>query len=263
MGHTGTLDPQAEGVLPVCIGRATKLMDHLAAENKTYKAQLILGTTTDTADHTGNVLTTKPVNVTAADIKNAADSFIGGYMQIPPMYSAVKVGGRRLYQLARSGQVIDREARPVKIYRINILEEDLKNNRIWLEVDCGKGTYIRSLCEDIGQKLGCGGCMGNLIRTKSGIFTSENALRVSEFKDNIEKIQDFLLPADKAFLAPKGYVTGPLKAAINGHSLHPGHVAIEKLPDNRLCWIYYGETIIGLYRLQGGLFKPEVMMYEN
>ena len=262
IGHTGTLDPQAEGVLPVCMGRATKLTNYLMSKSKTYQAELILGMTTDTGDHTGKVLTTKTVNTTAADVKDAASSFAGGYMQVPPMYSAIKIDGKRLYQLARAGKSVDRKARFAEIFRIDIINEDLKNNRVWLEIDCGKGTYIRTLCEDIGEKLGCGGCMGDLTRTRSGIFTVQNSLPVSEFKDNTEKIIDFLVPADEAFPAPKGFVTD-LKMAVNGHSLRPGNVDIEMLENDSLCWLYYGETIIGLYRLQAGMFKPEVMMYEN
>ena len=190
VGHTGTLDPQAEGVLPICVGKATKMAAFITAENKSYKAELLLGLTTDTGDHTGAILTGKlpdasdpgfPEDLVQAAIK----SFIGGYQQIPPMYSAIKIGGKKLYELARQGKQIERQPRFVEITRIDILE--INNNRIWLDIDCGKGTYIRSLCEDIGAKLKTGGCMGDLIRTKSGQYTINTAKKLSEIEQMIKK----------------------------------------------------------------------------
>lgn len=188
-GHAGTLDPQAEGVLPVCIGRSTKLVDYLASD-KAYRAELILGKTTDTDDHTGVVLSacdTPKACEMIEEVKEAAKFFIGGYEQVPPMYSAIKTNGKKLYELARSGQVIERKPRKVEIYNIEVSLEvtDEDNGRMWLDVDCGKGTYIRSLCRDIGQKLGYGGCMGDLIRTKSGPFTIDTAIKLSE----LEKVE--------------------------------------------------------------------------
>lgn len=197
VGHTGTLDPQAEGVLPVCVGRAaTRLAGIITDGGKSYQAELILGMTTDTGDHTGQVLTRSESIPPIQDILEAAKSFEGGYMQVPPMYSALKINGQRLYKLARAGQTVERAPRPVEISRINLLEGS--GNRIWIEVDCGKGTYIRSLCEDIGAKLNCGGCMGDLIRTKSGPFTVESALRLSELESLIEeeRFDSFLLPPE-------------------------------------------------------------------
>ena len=266
IGHTGTLDPQAEGVLPVCVGRATKLVDYLTAESKTYKAELILGKTTDTADHTGKVLTTKVVDITAPEIENATACFVGGYMQMPPMYSAIKVHGKRLYQLAREGKTVERKARPVAISRIDITKIDFDNHRLWLEIDCGKGTYIRSLCEDIGEKLGCGGCMGDLVRTRSGAFTLAHALKLSALEALSQNPcqWDFLIPVDQAFPVPKLIVTQYLKTMMNGHSVHHDHVTInENIKEGHFYWLCYGETIIGLYKLEGGMFKLEVMMYEN
>jgi tRNA pseudouridine55 synthase len=196
VGHTGTLDPQAEGVLPVCVGRATKLAGSLTAQDKSYLAELVLGITTDTGDTTGAVTSTSDVNVSLPDIEKCVSSFVGGYMQVPPMYSAIKVNGKKLYELARAGKTIEREARFVEIYRIEIKEagcSEAANCRIWLDIDCGKGTYIRSLCEDIGGKLGCGGTMGALTRTRSGAFALENALRLSEIERKIkEDSWDFL-----------------------------------------------------------------------
>ena len=165
IGHTGTLDPDATGVLPVCLGKATKLCDLLTDKNKTYEAVLLLGKTTDTQDITGEVLEEKVNRGTdRRKVREAIEGFIGDYEQIPPMYSALKVNGKKLYELAREGKVIERKARPVKILDIQILEIDLPKVR--MEVSCSKGTYIRTLCHDIGEKLGCGGCMESLIRTR-------------------------------------------------------------------------------------------------
>ena len=169
IGHTGTLDPDATGVLPVCLGKATKLCDLLTDKNKTYEAVLLLGKTTDTQDITGEVLEEKSTEaLTEEKVREAIEGFIGDYEQIPPMYSALKVNGKKLYELAREGKVIERKARPVKILDIQILEIDLPKVR--MEVSCSKGTYIRTLCHDIGEKLGCGGCMESLIRTRVSTF---------------------------------------------------------------------------------------------
>ena len=158
IGHTGTLDPDATGVLPVCLGKATKLCDLLTDKDKTYEAVMLLGMTTDTQDITGRILEEKSTETLTADkVREVIESFIGDYDQIPPMYSALKVNGKKLYELAREGKVVERKARPVKILDIRIIEMDLP--RVRMEVSCSKGTYIRTLCHDIGQKLGCGGPM--------------------------------------------------------------------------------------------------------
>ncbi|HPU63239.1 MAG TPA: tRNA pseudouridine(55) synthase TruB, partial [Mobilitalea sp.] len=157
IGHTGTLDPEAEGVLPVCIGKATKVVDLIVDKDKTYEAVMKLGIVTDTQDMTGNILKEAPVYVDLQQIKNAAEKFIGGYDQIPPMYSAVKVNGKKLYELARQGKEIERTPRRVMIHNIEILNYNPEEHEIRLRVDCGKGTYIRTLLHDIGEVLGCGG----------------------------------------------------------------------------------------------------------
>ena len=157
IGHTGTLDPDAEGVLPICLGRATKLCDMLTDKDKTYEAVLLLGCATDTQDITGTVLESREVpEFKPEEISDVLQSFAGEYAQVPPMYSAIKVNGRKLYELAREGKEIERKARIVQIYEIRIKKIELP--RIWMEVRCSKGTYIRTLCHDIGQKLGCLGC---------------------------------------------------------------------------------------------------------
>ncbi len=184
IGHTGTLDPEAEGVLPVCLGKATRLCDMLTDKNKTYCTVLLLGKETDTQDISGKVLCEKKVEVTEEEVQKAIQSLIGSYAQIPPMYSAIKVNGKKLYELARAGKVVEREARMVTIYEIEI--ESINLPRVAMKVHCSKGTYIRTLCYDIGKKLGCGGTMESLLRIKVGRFLKEDSLTLAE----IEKLQN-------------------------------------------------------------------------
>lgn len=180
IGHTGTLDPQAEGVLPVCLGTGTKLCDMLTDKDKEYEAVLLLGISTDTQDTTGMVLSEKPVTVTEDEVRNRILAFVGEYDQIPPMYSAIKINGRKLYELAREGKEIERKARRVSIFSITVLSVELP--RVRIRVECSKGTYIRTLCHDIGVSLGCGGCMEELIRTRAGTFVKDSALTLSEIE---------------------------------------------------------------------------------
>ncbi len=184
IGHTGTLDPQAEGVLVICLGKATKLCDILPDHDKEYEATLLLGTTTDTEDTTGQILNQQEVSVTEEQVQEAILSFLGTYEQVPPMYSAIKVNGQKLYELARQGKVIERQPRPVTLYRLEILDVDLP--RVVFRIQCSRGTYIRSLCRDIGKKLGCGGCMERLVRTKACGFQAVNSLRLSEIEGLVQ-----------------------------------------------------------------------------
>lgn len=184
IGHTGTLDPQAEGVLVICLGKATKLCDILPDHDKEYEATLLLGTTTDTEDTTGQILSQQEVSVTEEQVQEAILSFLGTYEQVPPMYSAIKVNGQKLYELARQGKVIERQPRPVTLYRLEILDVDLP--RVVFRIQCSRGTYIRSLCRDIGEKLGCGGCMERLVRTKACGFQAVNSLRLSEIEGLVQ-----------------------------------------------------------------------------
>ena len=177
IGHTGTLDPDAEGVLPVVLGKATRLVEMLTEKEKTYETVLHLGIETDTQDMTGQVLKELPVQVSEEKLKETVESFLGEQQQIPPMYSALKVNGKKLYELAREGKTVERKARPVTFSEIQIMEMDFP--LIKLSVTCSKGTYIRTLCHDIGQKLGCGGCMEELLRTRSGQFTLEERMKSS------------------------------------------------------------------------------------
>ena len=179
IGHTGTLDPDAEGVLPVCFGKATKLCDMLTDKDKTYETVLLLGKTTDTQDISGEVLKEGDTQqITEEMLRNAILSFVGEYAQIPPMYSALKVNGKKLYELAREGKEVERKARPVTIYHIQIKE--IQMPRVRMEVRCSKGTYIRTLCHDIGETLGCGGCMEELLRTQVERFEIKDSICLSE-----------------------------------------------------------------------------------
>lgn len=180
IGHTGTLDPQAEGVLVVCLGKATKLCDLLPDHDKEYEATLLLGVSTDTEDTTGTVLEEKEVLAGEAEVREAILSFLGEYEQIPPMYSAIKVNGRKLYELARQGKVIERTPRPVSIYHLEIIE--MKLPRVVFRIQCSRGTYIRSLCRDIGIKLGCGGCMEKLVRSKACGFSMSDSLTLTDIE---------------------------------------------------------------------------------
>lgn len=194
IGHTGTLDPDAEGVLPVCLGKATKVCDLLTDKNKEYEAVMLLGTVTDTQDVTGTVLEEKDVHVTEEQVREVILSFVGDYMQVPPMYSALKVDGKKLCDLARAGVTVERKARPVQILGIDILEVNLP--RVRMRVNCSKGTYIRTLCQDIGEKLGCGACMESLLRTQVSHFKVEEALRLSEIEKLVAKEAGDLAPED-------------------------------------------------------------------
>lgn len=187
IGHTGTLDPAAVGVLPVCLGKATKVCDLLTDKDKTYRCIMLLGMDTDTQDTTGEVLSRREVMVTEQEITEAVMSFVGDYQQIPPMYSALKVNGKKLYELARAGKEVERKARPVRIEEIVI--ESMELPRVTLEVTCSKGTYIRTLCHDIGQKLGCGGCMEHLTRTRVADFTLEDSMTLGEIEAAVKGME--------------------------------------------------------------------------
>lgn len=182
IGHTGTLDPMATGVLPLCIGIATKAADILTLSDKAYRAEFVLGKTTDTLDAEGEILSECEVNVSEDDIRIAIESFIGEIEQIPPMYSAIKQNGKKLYELAREGIEVERKVRRVTIHSIDVIEIVMNENRVVIEVSCSKGTYIRTLCDDIGKKLGCGAYMTALRRIKTGCFTIDDAYTPEEIE---------------------------------------------------------------------------------
>lgn len=212
IGHTGTLDPDATGVLPVCIGTATKLCDMLTDKTKEYEATFRLGITTDTQDISGKVLYKKEVDITQDKLEQCIMSFIGKQQQIPPMYSAIKINGQKLYDLARAGKEVEREPRDIEITDIEIVEilhENESDSEICtgavIKVGCSKGTYIRTLCNDIGQKLGCGATMTKLVRTRSGQFNLDNALTLAQIEEIFhadesgDSVSKIVIPVDMVF----------------------------------------------------------------
>ena len=196
IGHGGTLDPLATGVLPVFVGRATRGVEFFEHAQKTYEAVLRLGVSTDTEDITGTVLEEKQVRVTQQQLLQALEQFRGDILQVPPMYSAIKVNGQKLYDLARKGKEVERQPRPVTIFKLECLGFDGASAR--LLVHCSKGTYIRTLCKDIGAALGCGGCMEALRRVSAGSYTIEQAVRLQELVES-EDPGKYLMPVDSLF----------------------------------------------------------------
>ena len=266
VGHTGTLDPDATGVLPICLGRATKLSDYLASEDKTYVAEVILGVETNTGDISGEVTAKKAVNFNENAIEQAVQSFHfdtrGQYMQVPPMYSAIKIGGKKLYELARKGETIERPARPVVIHDIKVLSFEPKKNTFTIDVKCSKGTYIRSLATDIGHALGCGATMGELTRTQSGTFSINDAMKLDDIKEaaNAGRLAELILPVDKLLPYPKVYVTGAeLVLAQNGNPL-PLSVMDMPTATGQKFWICGDNGIIGLYASDSTKFRAQILM---
>ena len=260
IGHTGTLDPDATGVLPVCLGSATKLCDMLTDKEKEYIAKVQLGVTTDTQDMTGTVLSHKEVNVSKEEVIAAIESFVGPYEQIPPMYSALKVNGKKLYELAREGKEVERKARPVVIHYIEILEMDLPE--IIIRVGCSKGTYIRTLCHDLGQKLGCGAAMAALERTKSGQFSLDTAITLEELEEKIKAageqrevfLQSIVIPVDQMFskLAELRLLPEWERLVQNGNSFEEKNLKKEFMEkerkDKSQYRVYIGENVfMGVY----------------
>lgn len=266
IGHTGTLDPAAEGVLPVCLGSATKLVEFLTDRSKTYRAVLLLGVETDSQDMTGTVLTTREVRCSEDEVRAAAQSFVGGYDQIPPMYSAKKQGGKKLVDLARQGITVERPARRVDIS--DICFEEISLPRAVMTVDCGKGTYIRTLCHDIGETLGCGGAMEALLRTRVGNFRIEDAYTLSELEaamqageieDRIVSIEDCLglYPARKALPEADAKLR-------NGNAVGESVVSGETDDEGALVRLYLSDgSFVGLFQKRGGQYRAEKMFLER
>lgn len=201
IGHTGTLDPEATGVLPVCLGKGTKVCELLTDKDKVYETVMCLGVVTDTQDMTGTVLKQTPVRTGREEIEAALDQFRGEYDQIPPMYSALKVQGKKLYELAREGKVIERKARRIQIFGLDLLEIEPDGMHVHMRIHCSKGTYIRTLCHDIGEKLGCGAAMEKLIRTRVGIFEIDDAMTLEEVEACVREnvIDEKIRPIDSLF----------------------------------------------------------------
>lgn len=264
IGHTGTLDPDAEGVLPVCLGRATKLCGMLTDKDKCYEAVMLLGVVTDTQDISGQVMESQDAGrVTEEEVRRAVNSYIGEIEQVPPMYSALKVNGKKLYELAREGKVVERKPRQICIHDIEILGLELP--RIRLLVHCSKGTYIRTLCHDIGQTLGCGACMEQLTRTKSGDFSIEDSMTLKEIEEIKQRdaIADILIPIDRMFNGyPKVEVSESFEyLACNGNSLPVKAVsAPEDITDGGSVRLYGQDgSFIGIFRYEAGEMEYKVV----
>lgn len=251
-GHTGTLDPDAEGVLPICLGKATKLSSYIMDGYKRYKAELTLGIETTTEDASGEITARKEVNADFQDIVSVLENFKGEYMQTPPMYSAIKIKGKKLYELARQGKEIEREKRKVFIQSIEVLEYKAPDKCV-LDVVCSKGTYIRTLCSDIGKALGCGGHMSALLRTETSGFKLEDGIKIDDLRKLAEenKIHEALIPMEKVLDKwPKAYIKPEAeKILLNGGKIYEEFFeAEEELNIGKQFTAYYsGNSLAGIY----------------
>ena len=272
IGHTGTLDPDAVGVLPVCTGRATKLCGMITDWGKTYEAVMLLGTRTDTQDISGNILSQTEVNVTKIQIMDVIDSFTGEYDQIPPMYSALKHNGKKLYELARQGIEIERKPRRVNIKSILINDINLEDSdkTVTFTVECSKGTYIRTLCEDIGNRLGCGACMQSLKRTRVGSFSIDNSYTLSQIEQMVQagKTDEILTPIDEMFSDSRKIIISQEydKLLYNGNKLPynsiQGKNDVQHNEDEQVRVYDKNDEFIGVYRFEGNEFVPVKMFYQ-
>lgn len=269
IGHTGTLDPDAEGVLPVCLGKATKLCDLLTDKDKIYDAVLKLGVSTDTQDLTGTILREQMVVSTKEEIENTIISFIGEYYQTPPMFSALKVNGKRLYELAREGIEIERQARLVHIHNIDIIE--ICEDEIRMVVSCSKGTYIRTLCHDIGEKLGCGGSMKSLIRTRVSKFVIQDSLKLSDVEElrDSKNLDSYIIKIEDMFLEYSKIVVIEefAKFIYNGNIISKDMLLNKTIVDTtKQVRVYdYLNHFVGVYELleDDFTYKPVKMFLEK
>ena len=262
IGHTGTLDPDAVGVLPVCIGKGTKLCDMITDTDKTYEAVMLLGISTDTQDISGNVLSKKDVAVDEKTLIETIDSFVGEYKQIPPMYSAIKVNGRKLYQLAREGIEIERSPRDVYIHSIHINDMNLQDGEpsVTMTVSCSKGTYIRTLCHDIGEKLGCGACMKSLSRTRVGRFYIDDSYTINQIAAlNLKgELSSIVTPVDSMFDYPEIRIKREYdKLLYNGNQLPlSAGKALDGNTDDKVRIYNESGEFIGIYSMDDSGYKP-------
>ena len=252
IGHTGTLDPLATGVLPVLVGNATKLSDLIMADEKKYKARVTLGITTDTDDSTGEIIERKDVSVTEEKLKETVKKFVGEIAQIPPMYSAIKIDGQKLYRLARQGIEIERKPRDITVYSIDISNFD--GISFDMDVHCSKGTYIRALCRDIGEALDTGAVMSELERTMSGVFTKENAYSFEQIENAVKsgEIENLLMPADSVLddflrIDVNSEYSQKIK---NGIRLRPGQLGIKKYTEDEIFKIYEDNNLLCLLKVK-------------
>lgn len=258
IGHGGTLDPMATGVLPVFVGRATRAVEFFENAQKEYIATLRLGLLTDTEDTSGKVLQTRPVTAAREEVEAVLTQFLGKQMQVPPMYSAVKIEGKKLYELARQGKTVERQPRPIEIFALELLDRQGVDCRI--RVQCSKGTYIRTLCKDIGLALGCGGTMAALRRSRAGAYSLEDAMELQDLLDRSERGQDvegLLRPVDTMFSQCPGVRLSPKQEKLcrNG-----GAFASDLPPgDYRL---YGAEEFLALGQCRDGQMRTVKSFFE-
>ncbi len=265
VGHAGTLDPLATGVLPVMIGGATKFLCHLPEHDKGYRAEFILGKTTDTLDITGNVTAEYPVCCTDADVEAVCEDIKGKIMQVPPMYSAVSVGGKRLYELARSGVEVERQAREVEIKRLDMLPKN--GDAYVIDVLCSKGTYIRSLIDDIGNKLGTGAVMTSLCRTQACGFTLADCADLESLfvaKEAGEDMHKYLLPVENAFFQYEKLTVSPAQAIRfkNGGALDAERIK-SQISNNTVYRVYSPDDVfLGIGKEENSQLKVKRLLVE-
>ena len=262
VGHTGTLDPMAEGVLPILVGKGTLLSKYLINHNKKYIVELQLGIKTDTADSEGKIVEQKTINeekVSKENIEKVFQSFIGKQEQMPPMYSAIKVNGKKLYEYARKGQEVDIKPRQIEIYNINLIQYSIEKKQIKFEVFCGKGTYIRSLCEDIAQRLETVGYMKSLKRIQVGDFKIEDSITISQLEENVQDnnfIKDKIISIEKLFNEKTGIKLDnkKLKLFLNG-------VRLTQTLNDGIYKIYTENNIfVGIGVVESQLLKRDIIL---
>lgn len=257
IGHTGTLDPDAEGVLVLCIGKATKMVEYIVEHEKTYEAQIILGIETDTCDISGKIISEAVPKVTKDALTKILHQFTGNIMQKPPIYSAIRVNGKKLYHYARSGETVEIPLRPINISKLSLLEFSEERQTAKLMITCSKGTYIRSLCRDIGAALGTYGCMGTLLRHNVGDFSIEKALKLSEVqkKTDDNQLNNYLYPMEFSL---DGYrrVTANEQGKrflINGNKLYQWNAveSFDSFNPSEILRLYVDDILVGM-----GAFNP-------
>ena len=261
VGHTGTLDPMATGVLPLLVGKGTLCSKYLINHNKTYKVKLELGKKTSTGDAEGKVIEEKSLNKDIFDfenIKNTLNNFLGKQLQTPPIYSAIKINGKKLYEYARKGQDIKIEQRQIEIYKISLLNIDIKGKQIDFEVSCSKGTYIRSLCEDIAQKLGTVGFMKELKRLQVGNFLIENTVTIEEVEENINNNEFF----EKHFISIEKLFENCNSITLNERKLELflNGVKITQNYADGVYKIYSENQFIGTGIIENTLLKRDIII---
>lgn len=261
VGHTGTLDPMATGVLPLLIGKGTLCSKYLINHNKTYDVTLTLGTRTDTADGEGNIIEEKSIpekTFETENIEKVLTSFLGKQQQIPPMYSAIKINGKKLYEYARKGQIVEVQPRPIEIYEIKLLQIQETKKQIVFRVSCSKGTYMRSLCEDIAKKLNTVGYMSALNRIQVGDFNITDAISIEELEENRKKeewIQQHFLTIEQFFQKKPSLQLNDRKLELFLHG-----VQLTQPQEEGIYRIYHNHTFIGIGVIRNQLLKRDIVL---